>query len=108
MKTYLYRASNLKSTITWPQFQGGGQFLVAAKTHCFLQFINYNNNNNNHHQFHHQIIQTGFSECTEAITTSLMLIETRNVLLSGFSCTVWTKMRFVLAPEFVVRSMTPF
>ena len=82
MKTYLYRASNLKSTITWPQFQGGSQFLVAAKNHCFLQFIHNNNHHHHHYQFHHQILQTVFSECTEAITTSLILIETRNVLLS--------------------------
>ena len=52
MKTYLYRASNLKSTITfWPQFRGGSQFLVPAKTvvSCDLFIIN-----------HHTLLQTGF------------------------------------------------
>ena len=78
MNTYLYRASNLKCTITflkldgcrpngkspawlgsevttWTQFDGGSQFLVTTKTHCYLQFIHDNNNNN-----YHQHLQTGF------------------------------------------------
>ena len=33
MKTYLYRASNLKSTITfWPHFHSRSQFLAPVKT----------------------------------------------------------------------------
>ena len=40
MKTYLYRASNLKSTITFLAFVSyGSQVLVPAKNHQFLQFI---------------------------------------------------------------------
>ena len=40
MKTYLYRASNLKSIITFlPQFLSGSQFLAPAKKHRFLRFI---------------------------------------------------------------------
>ena len=60
MKTYVYRASYLKSTITlWSQFHGRSQFLAPAKNHRFLRYIpNHNNNNNNH--FHHQLLQTGF------------------------------------------------
>ena len=30
MKTYLYRASNLKSTLFWPLFHSGSQFLAPA------------------------------------------------------------------------------
>ena len=56
MKTYLYRASNLKFTITFlAQFHGGIQFLATAKNHCFLQF-----NHNNHSHNPHQLLQTGF------------------------------------------------
>ena len=37
MKTYLYRASNLKSTVNFlPQFHDGSQFLVPAKKTSFL------------------------------------------------------------------------
>ena len=32
MKTYLYRASNLKSTIFWPLILSGSQFLGPVKT----------------------------------------------------------------------------
>ena len=40
MKAYLYRASNLKSTITfWPQFHGGSQFLETATTYDFFIII---------------------------------------------------------------------
>ena len=47
--------------------------------------------------YHHQLHQTVFSECTEAIATSLIQLYT--ILLEicaptiGFNCTVWTKMR---------------
>ena len=45
MRTYIYRASNLKSTITflWPQFHGGNHFMAPAKNRHFLQFIHNNN-----------------------------------------------------------------
>ena len=45
MKTYLYRASNLKSTITFlTQFHSGSQFLAPTKNRRFLRSIdNYNN-----------------------------------------------------------------
>ena len=40
MKTYLYRASNLKSTITFlVSVSSGSQFLVPAKNRRSLQFI---------------------------------------------------------------------
>ena len=42
MKTYMYRASNLKSMIIfWLQFHGGSQFLVTTKTavSCFFIII---------------------------------------------------------------------
>ena len=41
MKTYLYRASNLKTTITFLAFvHSGSQFLAPTKNHHFLRFIN--------------------------------------------------------------------
>ena len=61
MKSYLYRASNLKSTISflssvsWLKSVSGGR--------CFLQFIHNNNNNNinnNNFYHHHQLLQTSF------------------------------------------------
>ena len=40
MKTYLYRASNLKSTITFLAFNScGSQFLAPVKKSQFLRFI---------------------------------------------------------------------
>ena len=40
MKTYPYRASNLKSpSLFWPQFHSRSQFLVPAKNRHFSQFI---------------------------------------------------------------------
>ena len=67
MKTYLYRA--LKSTITFlafvSLFHSGSQFLAPAKNRRFLQFI--------HNQY--QLLQTGFLQYTEAVTTSLISIE---------------------------------
>ena len=40
MKTYLYRASNLMSTITfWPHFHSGSLFLVPAKNRRFLRLF---------------------------------------------------------------------
>ena len=63
MMTYLYRAANLSlPSLFWPQFHSGSQFLAPAKNCRFLRFIHNNN---------HQILQTVFSEYTEANTTSL-------------------------------------
>ena len=54
MKTYLYRASNLKYAITfWPQFHSGSQFLAPAQNRRFLRFIHTNN-------YHNHLLQTGF------------------------------------------------
>ena len=41
MKTYLYRSSNLKSTITFLAsiFMAGSQFLAPDKNHHILRFI---------------------------------------------------------------------
>ena len=40
MKTYLYRASNLKSTITfWPLFHSTSKFLVPSTKRRFLLFF---------------------------------------------------------------------
>ena len=74
-KTYLYRASNLKSNITFHglSFMAEVSFLATAKNRRFLRFIHNNNNSNDHH---HQLLQTGFLEYTEAITTSLISLET--------------------------------
>ena len=93
MKTYLYRASNFKSTITfWPQFHGGSQFLATAKNLFFLViysiiFINF--------------FRRVFSECTEVIPTSLIPLDTiyseECAFTIGFSCAMWTKMRSLLA-----------
>ena len=46
--------------------------LETAKKRRFLRFIHHNNN----HSYHHQLLQTVFSECTEVVTTSLMTLET--------------------------------
>ena len=91
MKTYLYRASNLKSIITflasvsWPK-----SILAPAKNHHFLLFI--------HNNYHFRQV---FSECTETITTSLIPLDIILPVICafiigfiiGFSCTVWTIMR---------------
>ena len=99
MKTYLYRASNLNSTVT---FLHGLSFMVEVSFWQLLKtivscdlfiiiiiiliiIINF--------------FRRVFSECTEAITTSLLetiLLEECSFFI-GFSCTVWTKMRS-LAP----------
>ena len=72
MKTYLYRASNLKSTTTFLLlFYSRSQFLAPTKNCCFLRFF-YNHNN-----FFHQFLQTGFlSEYTEANAISLIPLDT--------------------------------
>ena len=80
MKTYLYRASNLKSTITFLTFvHSESQFLAPAKNRRFLRFIH----------------------TTEAIATSLIPLVTNFheicAFTNGFSFIVWTKMRLLLA-----------
>ena len=95
MKTYLYRASNLKSTITFlASVSWRSQFLAPARTiiSCdlfiiviiiIIIFIKF--------------FRRVFSECTEAITTSLIILETilpeKCAFIIGFSSTVCTKMR---------------
>ena len=91
MKTYLYRASNLKSTIT---FLALVNFIVVVnfwrppKTviSCDLFIIIIIN-------FFGRV----FSEYTEAVTTSLIPIDAifpeNCAFIVGFSCTLWTKMR---------------
>ena len=55
MKTYLYRASNLKSTsLFWPQFHSGSQLLAPTKNRRFLRFIHTNSN------YHNRLLHTGF------------------------------------------------
>ena len=95
METYLYRASNLKSTITFPALASCGfQFLAPAKNHHFLRL------------FMLIIIiikffRRVFSEYTEAVTTSLMpihaILPEICAFIVGFSCTVCTKMRSLRA-----------
>ena len=45
------------------------------KNRRFLRFIHNTNNNNYHFHHHHQLLQTVFSEYTEAVTTSLVPID---------------------------------
>ena len=93
MKTYLYRAS--LPSLFWPQYHSGSQFLAPAKTvdscDLFILII---------------IIIIiffirVFSECTVAITTSLipLVINLPDfcAFIIGFSFTLWTKMRPLLA-----------
>ena len=94
MKAYLYRASNMKSTITFLVLvsYSGSQFLAHTKNvvscNLFIILI--------------IIITIPFFgrvvlECTKAIATSHIPLD--NILpeiyafIIGFSCTVWTKMR---------------
>ena len=87
MKTYLYRASNLKSTIT---FLASVSWLKSIfgirKKHGFLLFI--------HNNYHFRWV---FSECTEAISSSLIpldiILPVIGAFIIGFSCTEWTIMR---------------
>ena len=85
MKTCLYRASNLKSTLFWPQFHRGIQFLATVI--IIIIIINF--------------FRWVFSECTEANATSLIPLDTILpeicAFIIGFSCTVWTKMILWLA-----------
>ena len=57
----------------------------------FLRFIHNNNNNN----YHNQLLQTVFSECTEAVATSLIPHSYQFpgicAFIIDFRFTVWTK-----------------
>ena len=84
MKTYLCLPS-----FFWPQFHSGSQFLAPAKNCNFLRF------------FIFIFFRRVFSEYTEAIATSLILV---HIILPeicafiiGFSCTVWIKLLLWLA-----------
>ena len=47
MKTYLYRASNLKSiSLIWPLFHSRSQFLAPSKNCRFQRFFHNNNYHN--------------------------------------------------------------
>ena len=92
MKTYLYRASNLKTTITGLSFIMEVNFWCPPKTVVFCDLfkiiiINF--------------FRRVFSEYTEAVSTSLILIDAILpeicAFIVGFSCNVWTKMRSLLA-----------
>ena len=77
MKTYLYRASNMKSTIIFlasVSKQKSIEFLAPVKNRRFLRFI-HRTNNNNYHFHHHQLLYTGFPEYTEVVTTSLIPVD---------------------------------
>ena len=98
MKTYLYRASNLKSTVRFlASFHSGSQFLAPAKTvitcDLFIIVIIIITN----------FFRRVFSEYTEANTTSLIPLDTilpeKCAFIFGFSCTVWTKMRFLAGKD---------
>ena len=82
-------------SLFWPLFHSGSQFLAPAKNRRFLRFI-YTNNN-----YHNHLLHTVFSECTVAITTSLIPLVTNfpeiYAFIIGFSFTMWTKMRPLLA-----------
>ena len=93
MITYLYRASNLKSTIIfWPIIHSGSQFLAPVKNRHFLRFI---------HNIIINFFGRVFSKYTEAVTILLMPIVTNFpaicAFIIGFSLTVWTKTRPLLA-----------
>ena len=86
MKTYLYRASNLKSTITFLASVSLRKSISAPIKNVVSCDL-----------FHHQLLQTSFSEYTEANATSLIPLDTILpeicAFIIDFNCTVWTKMR---------------
>ena len=84
MNTYLYRASNLKSTIMVEvNFWRPLKTIVSCDLFIIIFIINF--------------FRLVFSEYTEANATSLIPLDTihseKCVFIIGFSCTVWTKMR---------------
>ena len=86
MKTYLYRASNLKSTRRPPKTVISCDLFIIIIIIIIIII--------------HFFIRV-FSEFTEAVTTSLIPIDAILpeicVFIVGFSCTVWTKMRYLQA-----------
>ena len=97
MKTYLYRSSNLKSTITLlalvfiaeVNFRRPPKTIDSCDLFILILFIII------------VFFRLVFLECTEAIATSLIPLVTNFpeicVLIFGFSFTVWNKMRPLLA-----------
>ena len=91
MKTYLYRASNLKSTITFlglsfiaeVNFWHTLKIVVFCDLFIIIMIILI------------KFFRRVFSECTEAITTSLMPLDTILpeicAFIIGFICTMWIK-----------------
>ena len=71
MKTYCieHQIRSLPS-LFWPLFHSGSQNLAPVKNRRFLRFFH---NNNNYHN--PALLQAGFSENTEAITTSRIPID---------------------------------
>ena len=63
---------------------------TAVSCYLFIIIMIIANNNNNDN--FHQLLQMVFSECTEAIATSLIPLETilpeKCAFIIGFSCTV--------------------
>ena len=80
--TYLWSIKFSLPSLFWPQFHSGNQFLATAKNRHFLRFFLIVN-----------FFRRVFSECTEAITTSPIPLDTILPEKCGFSCTVWTKMK---------------
>ena len=88
MKTYLYRASNLKSNNAFlASIHSGVNFwhppkkVVSSNLFIMLIIINF--------------FRRVFSEYTEAVTTSLIqldiILPEICAFIIGFSCTLWTK-----------------
>ena len=95
MKTYMYRASNLKFIITFLALEIRSQFLAPDKNRRFLQFFIITIIIIQH------FFSRVFSEYTEVNATSLISLDTILTeicaFIFGFSFTVWTNMRPVLA-----------
>ena len=100
MKTYPYRASNFKSTITFLASVSLRKSISGARQKSSILAI---------YSYYYVIIiiiiiiffRRVFSECTEAIATSLIPLVTNFpeicAFIIVFSFTVWTKMRPLLA-----------
>ena len=74
-------------------------FWHLLKTVVSLRFIHNNNHNHNHFIIIINFFKRVFSECTKAITTSLIpleiLLPEYCAFIIGFSCIVQTKMRLL-------------
>ena len=94
METYLYRATNLKSTMTFlaaeVNFWRPCKTVVSCDKFINIIIIIIIN-----------FFRRVFSVYTEAVTTSLIPIDAIPpeicAFIVGFSCTVWTKMRSLRA-----------